>query len=317
MNEPQLTPTRTDGLTTRYGQGDEPVVALVGLGKMGSLIAARLVRAGFRVVGYDLADDRSHAAVERQASLVELVAALPAPRMIWLMLPPGAATNAVLDELLEHVEEGDLVIDGGNSDHRESRQQGMRYAKRGVDFLDAGVSGGVWGGDDGFGITVGGNAGAVARAENVFTAVAAAGAYAHVGPSGSGHYVKMIHNAVEYGLMQAYGEGYELLEAAADVDVGQVLNVWQNGCSIRSWLLSHLAGAYDANPGFTGVKGWAADSGMARWATEQALLTAVPIPVIAAALFARFASRQEESPAMQAVAALREQIGGHSVQAAG
>jgi 6-phosphogluconate dehydrogenase len=291
-------------------------IGLIGLGKMGSIIAERLGAAGFAVHGFDQDPVARPDSANRSASLPELLEALTRPRLVWLMLPGGGATNAVLDELAGSLDPGDIIVDGGNSDFRDSQRQATSLGRRGIGFLDAGVSGGVWGRDDGFGITVGGDASHVARAQGALAAVAAADAWSHVGASGSGHFAKMIHNAVEYGVMQAYAEGYELLTAAeVGIDVADVLNVWQNGCSIRSWLLGQLVTAHEDNPGFTGIRGWADDSGMGRWAAEQALARAVPIPVIAASLFARFSSRQEDSPAMQAIAALRQQIGGHAARA--
>jgi 6-phosphogluconate dehydrogenase len=295
-------------------------IGLVGLGKMGSNIAKRLLRAGHDVVGFDLATDAGadleSEGLQRVASLGSLLDAAAAPRVLWVMLPPGAATSAALDELESLIGEGDLVIEGGNSNFHDSVRHAARYAERGAGFLDVGVSGGIWGLEDGFGLLVGGDAQLVERAAPAFDAVAAQDGWGHVGESGTGHYAKMVHNAVEYALMQAYAEGYELLKAF-DLDAAEVLGVWNTACSARSWLLGHLVAALQARPDLEGVHGYVQDSGMGRWALKEATDRGVPAPVISAALFARFASRQEESPAMQSLAALREQIGGHEAKVAG
>jgi 6-phosphogluconate dehydrogenase len=295
-------------------------IGLIGLGKMGSNVARRLLRAGHEVVGLDLAADAGAGleaeGLRRADSLGALLRALPAPRVIWLMLPPGAATSTALGELEELVGKGDLVIEGGNSNFRDSLRHAARYAERGVGFLDVGVSGGIWGLEDGFGLLVGGDARLVERAAPAFEAIAARDGWGHVGESGTGHYAKMVHNAVEYALMHAYAEGYELLKAF-DLDAPEVLGVWATACSARSWLLDHFVAALRARPDLEGVQGYVEDSGMGRWALKEAVDRAVPVPVMSAALFGRFASRQEESPAMQSLAALREQIGGHKAKVAG
>jgi 6-phosphogluconate dehydrogenase len=295
-------------------------IGLIGLGKMGSNIATRLLRAGHEVVGLDVAPgagaDLETEGMRRAGSLGGLLEALAAPRVIWMMLPPGAATSAALDELERLLAAGDLVIEGGNSNFHDSLRHAARYAERGAGFLDVGVSGGIWGLEDGFGLLVGGDAQLVERAAPAFDAIAAPDGWGHVGASGTGHYAKMVHNAVEYALMQAYAEGYELLNAF-DLDAPEVLGVWSTACSARSWLLDHFVAALRARPDLDGVQGYVEDSGMGRWALKEATDHAVPVPVIASALFARFASRQEESPAMQSLAALREQIGGHQARVAG
>jgi len=295
-------------------------IGLIGLGKMGSNLAKRLLRGGHDVAGYDVASgagaDLDAEGLRRAGSLGDLLRALDAPRVVWVMLPPGAITSAALDELEGLLDEGDLVIEGGNSNFRDSLRHAARFAERGVGFLDVGVSGGIWGLEDGFGLLVGGDSGLVERAAPAFDAIAARDGWGHVGASGSGHYAKMVHNAVEYALMQAYAEGYELLRAN-DLDAPEVLGVWSTACSARSWLLDHLVAALRARPDLDGVQGFVEDSGMGRWALKEATDLAVPVPVMASALFARFASRQEESPAMQSLAALREQIGGHKAKVAG
>ena len=287
-------------------------IGMIGLGKMGANMAQRLRRAGLEVVGYDVEPGAGDV-----TSLAELTDALLGEqrRVVWLMVPAGDATHATIEALTDHLDTGDLVVDGGNSNFRHSLGHAARLAERGIQFLDAGVSGGVWGLEAGYSIMVGGDDSDVAYLRPVFDALATEGGFAHVGPVGSGHFAKMVHNGVEYALMQAYGEGYELL-AASDlgVDVAATLEVWRHGSVVRSWLLDLLAGAVAADPELDGVKGYAEDSGEGRWTVQEAVDLAVPAPTIAAALFARFASRQDEAPTMKAVAVLRDRFGGHGVR---
>ena len=293
-------------------------VGVVGLGKMGAIVARRLLGAGHAVAGTDTDPSRRGSlASDGVLSLAELVAALPAPRVLWLMLPSGAPTAGVIGELQALLEPGDTVIEGGNSDFRDSLERVGALRARDVELLDVGVSGGIWGLENGAGLLVGGRDAAVARAAAAFDAVAAPDGWAHVGPPGAGHYAKMVHNAVEYGVMQAYAEGYELLRAAPmAIDAARTVQVWSEACSIRAWLLEHLAEVLERNPALDGVPAWVGDSGQGRWTVEQALQQGVPVPAIAAAVFARFGSRRDASPAMQAIAALREQVGGHAPRVA-
>jgi 6-phosphogluconate dehydrogenase len=284
---------------------------------MGFNMRERLRRAGHEVIGYDRNPD-----VTDSSSLEDLVGKLDAPRVIWVMVPSGAPTRETVAELGGYLAPGDLVIDGGNSRHADDRVNAKLLAERGVHYLDCGVSGGVWGLDNGYGLMVGGDAEDVERAMPVFDALRPEGpreeGFAHAGGVGAGHFAKMVHNGIEYGLMQAYAEGYELLVAAQMVtDVPAVLKAWTRGTVVRSWLLDLLVKALEEDPDLTGITGWVEDSGEGRWTVEDAINHAVPIPVIASALFARFASRQEDSPAMKAVAALRNQFGGHAVHRAG
>jgi 6-phosphogluconate dehydrogenase len=294
-------------------------IGVVGLGKMGAIVARRLLRGGHEVLGFDLDASRTAAlmseGMQASESAEALVAGLAPPRLIWLMLPGGAPVDAVIRGLEELLAPSDLVVEGGNSDHRRSIAHAERYAGRGLCLLDVGVSGGVWGLDDGCGLLVGGPADQVRRAAPVFDAVAPADGWAHVGPAGAGHYAKMVHNAVEYGVMQAYAEGYELLRASPiEVDAVRTVEVWNTACSIRAWLLGHLATVLADNPRLDGVPGRASDSGQGRWAVQQAVEQGVPVPAIAAALFARYSSQRSTSPAAQAIAALRQQVGGHRAQ---
>jgi 6-phosphogluconate dehydrogenase len=285
-------------------------IGMVGLGRMGGNMAERLRRHGHEVVGYD----RS-AEVSQVGSLADLVQALPKPALVWVMVPAGEPTRATIAELAALLGPGDLVVDGGNSNYRDSMARSEELATRGLGFVDAGVSGGIWGLDIGYGLMVGGTKEHVAVIWPVLEALAPPdGGLAHVGPAGAGHFTKMVHNGIEYGLMQAYAEGYELLGACElGIDVEGAVAAWGHGTVVRSWLLDLLVQALEADPGLSQVKGWAEDSGEGRWTVDEAVRLAVPVPVIASALFARFASRQNDSPAMKVVAALRKQFGGHAV----
>jgi 6-phosphogluconate dehydrogenase len=285
-------------------------LGMVGLGRMGGNMAERLRRHGHEVVGYDRSPD-----VSQVGSLAELVQVLPKPAVVWVMVPAGEPTRATIAELAGYLQPGDLVVDGGNSNYRDSIARAVELATRGIGFVDAGVSGGIWGLEIGYGLMVGGTKEHVAAVWPVLQALAPPeGGLAHVGPPGAGHFTKMVHNGVEYGLMQSYAEGYELLRASdLGIDVEGAMTAWTHGTVVRSWLLDLLVRALEEDPGLSKVKGWAEDSGEGRWTVDEAVRLAVPVPVIASALFARFASRQDDSPAMKVVAALRKQFGGHSV----
>jgi 6-phosphogluconate dehydrogenase len=287
-------------------------IAIVGLGRMGANMAERLRRAGHQVTGYDRDPARTAA-----ASLTEAVAALDGEtrRVVWVMVPAGAPTNATVDELAELLSSGDLVVDGGNSNFRDSLRHGELLKQRGIGFVDAGVSGGVWGLDAGYCIMAGGRDEDIDYLRPILEALVTPGGFAHVGPVGTGHFVKMVHNGVEYALMQAYAEGYELLTTVdLDIDVQASLEVWRHGSVVRSWLLDLLVDGLAKDPGLASVRGYAEDSGEGRWTVEEAIANAVPVPAISAALYARFASRQEDSPAMKAIATLRSQFGGHEAR---
>ncbi len=290
-------------------------IGLVGLGKMGARMRARLEANGIEVTGYDTNPD-----VSDVATLDDLAAALPTPRLVWVMVPAGKVTQNVVGDLARILEPGDLVIDGGNSKFTDDFAHAGLLAEKGIDFVDAGVSGGVWGLENGYGLMVGGPVEQVQRAMPVFDALRPEGpreeGFVHVGDSGAGHYAKMVHNGIEYAMMQSFAEGYELLAARKDIikDVTGTFEAWQRGTVVRSWLLELLVKALKEDPGFEDIEGFVQDSGEGRWTIEEALDTAVPLPAISASIFARFSSRQEDSPAMKAVAALRNQFGGHSVQ---
>ncbi|MFJ8742798.1 phosphogluconate dehydrogenase (NAD(+)-dependent, decarboxylating) [Embleya sp. NPDC127516] len=289
-------------------------LGLVGLGKMGGNMRERLRRAGHTVVGYDRNPD-----VADVHSLKELVDALPEPRVVWVMVPAGAATQATVDELGELLSPGDVVVDGGNSRWTDDIKHAEALAAKNIGFVDCGVSGGVWGRDNGYALMCGGDAANIAKVQPIFDALKPEGpaGFVHAGKVGAGHFAKMVHNGIEYALMQAYAEGWELLEAADVVtDVREVFRSWQEGTVIRSWLLDLAVRAMDDDEHLEGLRGYAEDSGEGRWTVEAAIDHAVPLPAITASLFARFASRQDDSPQMKMVAALRNQFGGHAVTAA-
>ncbi len=294
-------------------------LGLIGLGKMGGNMRARLRDHGITVTGYD-----RDASVSDVGSLAELVEALPSPKVVWVMVPAGEPTRATVTELAELLGEGDIVVDGGNSRWTDDIEHAAQLAEKGIGYLDCGVSGGVWGRENGYALMVGGDAADVATVQPVFDALrpeadadADAGGFVHAGKVGSGHFAKMVHNGVEYAMMQAYAEGYELLVATDLVDdVPAVLDSWREGTVVRSWLLDLLVQALEDDPGLSKIRGYADDSGEGRWTVEAAIEHAVPMHTIAASLFARFQSRQDESPAMQAIAAMRQQFGGHAVRAA-
>jgi 6-phosphogluconate dehydrogenase len=287
-------------------------IGLVGLGKMGNNMRARLKKAGIDVVGYD-----TNPAVSDVADYAALAAALPAPRAVWIMVPAGKVTNSVVDALAEVLEPGDLVIDGGNTKYTDDTIHATQLDAKGISFMDVGVSGGVWGLENGYGLMVGGSDEQVERMLPVFDALRPEGpreeGFVHAGPVGAGHYSKMVHNGIEYGLMHAYAEGYELLKASEYVEnVPGVIKSWREGTVVKSWLLDLLDRALDEDPELSGIRGYAEDTGEGRWTVEEGIRLAVPLNVIAASLFARFASRQEDPPAMKAIAALRFQFGGHA-----
>jgi 6-phosphogluconate dehydrogenase len=275
-------------------------------------MAERIRRAGHEVVGYD----RNPESARNVATLEELVGALSAPRAVWVMVPSGEPTRATVADLVAALSPGDIIIDGGNSRYTDDQIHAASAAEKGVKYIDAGVSGGVWGLTEGYALMVGGESDAVAVVQPIFDALKPSGdgGFVHAGPVGAGHFTKMVHNGIEYGIMQAYAEGYELMRAVDLVpDPDAVVESWQQGTVIRSWLLDLLVLALKADPGLADVRGYAQDSGEGRWTIEAAIQNAVPLPVITAALFARFASRQDESLAMKVVAALRNQFGGHAI----
>ena len=289
-------------------------LGMIGLGKMGGNMAVRLREKGHEVIGYDVTSP------ERDVdTLVELVGRLAAPRVIWVMVPAGDPTASTVAELGDLLEEGDLVIEGGNSHYADDRIRAKALAEKGIGYLDVGVSGGVWGRQNGYGIMVGGPEKDVERVRPIFDALTPdeGGGFVHAGRVGAGHFVKMVHNGIEYGMMQALGEGYELMVASGLVDdVPGTFESWREGTVVRSWLLDLVSKALEEDPDLSSLRGYAEDSGEGRWTVQAAVDLAVPAPAITASLYARFASRQDDSPAMKVVAALRQQFGGHAVHRA-
>jgi 6-phosphogluconate dehydrogenase len=295
-------------------------IGIYGLGRMGGNMATRLLRGGHRVV----AGNRSAGPVDEKKAegavpaytIEEMVKALRPPRILWAMVPAGEATDKALDEFAKYASKGDVLVDGGNSNFRDSMRRAEKYSALGFDFLDIGVSGGIWGLEVGYCMMVGGPKRAVDIARPVLDTLAPPNGWAHFGKSGAGHFTKMVHNGIEYGMMQAYGEGFELLHASEfGLDLNTVAKVWMQGSVVRSWLLELLERAYAAEgTDLKNIKGWVADSGEGRWTVIEAINHDVPATVLAHSLFARFTSRQDDSYAMKVAAALRNQFGGHAVK---
>jgi 6-phosphogluconate dehydrogenase len=297
-------------------------LGMVGLGRMGGNMSIRLLRRGHEVVGYARSEDSRNRVAQHGAnsapSLEELVAALEPPRPVWVMVPAGDPTETTIAQLGELLQAGDVVVDGGNSLFRDSVRRAADLSRKGVMFVDAGVSGGIWGLDEGYCLMLGGEPDAVSMLEPVLADLAPEKGWARVGPSGSGHFVKMVHNGIEYGLLQSFGEGFEILNASVyDLDLHQVAELWRRGSVVRSWLLDLLAAALSSDPELARVKGYVEDSGEGRWTVLSAIDEEVPAPVTALSLFARFASRQEESFSAKVIAALRREFGGHAVRQEG
>ena len=289
-------------------------LGMIGLGKMGANMAERLRRHGHVVVGMD--PGKPEADAQDLAGLVPLLQVDGQPRVAWSMVPAGDITDQTITGLADLLEPGDVVIDGGNSNYVDSMRHGETLAAKGIHFLDCGTSGGVWGLDNGYALMVGGSPEAVAIAQPLFDALSPEKGYAHVGPVGSGHYVKMVHNGIEYGMMEAYAEGYAILDAAKlDIDVPAAFGSWQEGSVVRSWLLDLLIKALADTPDLEGIASVAADSGEGRWTVSEAVTNGVAAPVISAALFARFVSQhREDDMAMKVISALRHQFGGHAIE---
>ena len=294
-------------------------LGFVGLGKMGFNMVARLRRGGHDVVAFDASEDvRARAAesgVRASASLAELADALTPPRAVWVMVPAGDPTESVVAALADRLSPGDVIVDGGNTNYHDDIRRAGELARRRIHYVDAGTSGGVWGLDAGFCLMVGGEVEVCRRLEPVFHTLAAPGGYLRVGATGAGHYVKMVHNGIEYGLMQAYAEGFQLMEASDfDLDLSAISALWMQGSVVRSWLLELTARALAEDPRLSAIDGQVSDSGEGRWTVQEAVDRAVPLPVITAALYARFESRTDNPFANRLLAALRHQFGGHAVK---
>ena len=296
-------------------------IGMVGLGKMGGNMTLRLLQDGHEVVGYAPDPGNVDAVVKEGAtgasSVSDIVAKLESPRIVWTMVPAGAVTTSVINELAGELSSGDLVIDGGNSYYKDGLERAALLSDQGISFIDCGTSGGIWGLREGYCLMIGAERSAFDMAEPIFRSLAPPNGYAHVGPPGTGHFVKMVHNGIEYAMMQGYGEGFDIMHSSdMDIDIAQVAEVWRYGSVVRSWLLDLAADALKQDPGLQSVAGWVEDSGEARWTVQAAVENAVPAPAIALALFARFSSRQPDSFAAKLMAALRREFGGHAVRAA-
>lgn len=295
-------------------------IGIVGLGRMGGNMTQRLIEHGHTVVTYDRNPDAIAATVEHGAvgvtTLEEMVQRLESPRAIWIMVPAGAPVDSVILTLTQYMTPGDTIIDGGNSNFHDTVTRAARLLEQQqLHLLDAGTSGGVWGLQVGYCLMVGGDLEPVTRLEPIFTALAPKAGYAHVGPPGAGHYVKMIHNGIEYGMLQAYAEGFEIMHAADfKLDMHQIAALWNHGSVVRSWLLELAERAFAQGNDLEGIRGWVADSGEGRWAAQEAIDKDIPAPIITVSLLERLRSRQEESFSAKVIAALRNQFGGHEVK---
>jgi 6-phosphogluconate dehydrogenase len=296
-------------------------LAMIGLGRMGGNMVERLMRHDHKLVVFDRSAD-AMAKYEKlgavsAADLGKLVAALQAPRVIWIMVPAGDPVDQTIATLTPLLAPGDVIIDGGNSNFHDTIRRGDQLATSQIAFIDAGTSGGIWGLDSGYCLMVGGSDEAVKKCEPIFTSLAPENGYAHVGPTGSGHYVKMVHNGIEYGMLQAYAEGYEILHASRifpKLDMPQIAEVWQHGSVVRSWLNELAVDAFKRDAGLADIKGYVEDSGEGRWTVQEAIDLDVPAPVITLSLLTRFRSRQSESFGAKVIAALRNEFGGHAVK---
>ncbi len=295
-------------------------LGMIGLGRMGANMTSRLMLDKHEVVVFDFNQTAVARSAEEGAvasgSVADLVGKLREPRAVWIMVPAGKPTDDTIGALLEHLQPGDTIIDGGNSNFRESQARYAQAKTKGVSFIDAGTSGGVWGLKNGYCLMVGGDDDAVKRVEPIFLSLAPSNGYAHVGPSGAGHFSKMVHNGIEYGMLAAYGEGFEILEKSEyEYDLHELASIWRYGSVVRSWLLELLELALAEDPDLAKVRGWVEDSGEGRWTVQAALDENVPAPVITLSLLSRFVSRQDESFSAKVIAALRNQFGGHAIKA--
>jgi 6-phosphogluconate dehydrogenase len=295
-------------------------IGFVGLGRMGANMVRRLLKDGHEVVAYNRTPEKTKEIEGEGAmasfSIAELVSKLEKPRAVWIMVPAGDATEAQIEELMEHLEAGDTIIDGGNTNFHDDQRRHASLAEKGVNYIDAGTSGGIWGLQVGYCLMVGGDEAAVKPLEPIFTSLAPPNGYLHVGGAGAGHYVKMVHNGIEYGLMQSYAEGFEILHASSyPLDLAGIADLWMQGSVVRSWLLELAARAFKANgQDLDHLKGFVADSGEGRWTIQEAIDHDVPAPVITLSLLTRFRSRQDDSYGAKVLAALRNEFGGHEVK---
>jgi 6-phosphogluconate dehydrogenase len=296
-------------------------MAMIGLGRMGGNMVERLMRNGHQTVVFDRSSDVVAKYQEMGATpakdLAEVVAKLKSPRVVWIMVPAGDPVDQTIESLVPGLSRGDIIIDGGNSNFHDTIRRAEALTKRGIEFVDSGTSGGIWGLENGYCLMVGGSDAAVKQCEPIFRALAPENGYAHVGPSGAGHYVKMVHNGIEYALLQGYAEGYEILHASKNfpkLDLHQIAEVWQHGSVVRSWLNELAVTAFARDASLSNLKGWIADSGEGRWTVQEAIDSDTPAPVITLSLLMRFRSRQADTFGGKVIAALRNEFGGHAVK---
>ncbi len=294
-------------------------LGMIGLGRMGANMTERLVRGGHKIITYDRSAEAVQRVVDKgalgAASLGDFVKKLSLPRAVWLMVPSGDPVDQTIDDLLPSLAKGDTIVDGGNSNYKDSIRRGEKLKSHGLHFIDAGTSGGIWGLQNGYCMMVGGDKEIVGRLEPIFLTLAPKDGYLHAGPVGAGHFVKMVHNGIEYGMMQAYGEGFELLKASQfDLDLAKISHLWNQGSVVRSWLLELCQSAFEKDAKLDGIKGYVDDSGEGRWTVIEAIERGVAAPVLAHSLFARFSSRQQDAFSNKVLAALRNEFGGHAVK---
>ena len=294
-------------------------LGMIGLGRMGANMTERLVLGGHQVITYDRSAEAIQRVVDKgatgAASLADFVKKLSPPRAIWLMVPSGDPVDQTMDQLLPNLTKGDIIVDGGNSNYKDSIQRAEKMKAHGMHFIDAGTSGGIWGLQNGYCMMVGGEKEIVGRLEPIFLTLAPKDGYLHAGPNGAGHFVKMVHNGIEYGMMQAYGEGFELLKASQfDLDLAKISHLWNQGSVVRSWLLELCQSAFEKDPKLDSIKGYVEDSGEGRWTVIEAIERGVSATVLAHSLFARYASRQQDAFSNKVIAALRNEFGGHAVK---
>lgn len=294
-------------------------LGMIGLGRMGANMTERLLRGGHKLITYDRSPEAIQRCVDKGAfgahSLADFVKQVSSPRVIWLMVPSGEPVDLTIEQLLPSLLENDIIIDGGNSHYKDSIRRAEKLKQLGIHFVDAGTSGGIWGLQEGYCLMIGGEKAIVDQLEPIFKTLAPENGFAHVGASGAGHFAKMVHNGIEYGLLQAYGEGFEMLKASQfEFDLGKISHLWNQGSVVRSWLLELAENAFQKDPQLSSIKGYVEDSGEGRWAVLEAVEREIPASILTLSLFARYASRQEDSFSAKVIAALRNEFGGHAVK---
>lgn len=294
-------------------------LGIIGLGRMGANMTERLLRGGHKLITYDRSPEAIQRCVDKGAfgahSLADFVKQVSLPRVIWLMVPSGEPVDLTIEQLLPNLLENDIIIDGGNSHYKDSIRRAEKLKQLGINFVDAGTSGGIWGLQEGYCLMIGGEKAIVDQLEPIFKTLAPENGFAHVGASGAGHFAKMVHNGIEYGMLQAYGEGFEMLKASQfEFDLGKISHLWNQGSVVRSWLLELAENAFQKDPQLSSIKGYVEDSGEGRWAVVEAVEREIPASILTLSLFARYASRQDDSFSAKVIAALRNEFGGHAVR---